>query len=433
MLLLDPGLGKTLITLTTLEALIMVGEIKKVLVVAPLNVARHVWKQEALKWNIDVKISLVVGTASERFQALKADADIFVINVENLSWLIECTTWYYDTVVIDELSLFKNRDTNRFRAMRQVLKKIKRIYGLTGTPSPNSLLDLWAQTYLMDRGQRLGKHITKYRQEFFTANDHYSEYRSYTTYDIKPGAEDIIHKRISDIAVSMRAADYLNLPRRTDNIIKVYFDEETKKQYAEFVRERYLEIGGGEIVAASAAVLSLKLLQFTSGAVYDTRRAWHETQGFKIKALLDLVHELQGNPVIIYYWFKSELERIQNVLPDAVELNSNNIAAFNRGEIPVLLAHPASVGHGLNLQASCHTICWYTLPHGSLEKYIQANKRVDRQGQTKPVQVHHLICEGTYDENELELLQSKGYTQDRLLAAVKAALGGIYEKPNKNV
>lgn len=428
MLLLDPGLGKTLITLTALDALIMVGQIKKVLVIAPINVARYVWKQETEKWGFDLRVSLVVGTVRERKQALESDADICIINVENVQWLIALNIWSFDTVVVDELSLFRNRDTNRFRAIRQVLSKIKRIYGLTGTPSPNSLLDLWSQVYLMDRGKRLGKHITKYRQEFFTEKTNYLSAKHYSTYDIKPGAEDIIHKRISDIAVSMRATDYLDLPKRTDNIIKIHFDDATREQYVEFVRERYMEIGGNEIVAVNATVLSGKLLQFTSGAIYDTERVWHEVHGFKIKALLDLVRELQGNPVIVYYWFKSELQRIQEVLPYAVEFDSKNYEIFNRGKIPVLLAHPASAGHGLNLQSSCHTICWYTLPHGSLEKYIQANKRVDRQGQTKPVQIHHLICEGTYDQYELEGLQSKGNTQDRLLEAVKAALKILKER-----
>ena len=433
MLLLDPGLGKTLTTLTALDALVMIGQAEKILVIAPLNVARYVWRQEAKKWGIDFTVSLVVGTAQERIKALKVNSGIFIINVENVPWLVEHDAWVFDTVVLDELSLFKSRDTNRFRAMRQVLPKIKRIYGLTGTPSPNSLLDLWSQTYLMDRGKRLGKHITKYRQEFFIEKTNYNSDRCYTTYDIKPGAEEIIHERISDIAVSMRAADYLNLPKRTDNIIKIHFDSKLKAQYAEFVRERYLEVGGGELVAVNAAVLAGKLLQFTGGAVYDTGEVWREVHRLKIDELLNLVHELQGNPVIVYYWFKHELERIKKAIPYAVELDSKNIETFNCGEIPVLLAHPASAGHGLNLQEACHTICWYTLPHGSLEKYIQANNRVDRQGQTRPVQVHHLICEGTYDEYELKLLQSKGDSQDRLLEAVKAALKGVLYDSRKTM
>jgi SNF2 family DNA or RNA helicase len=425
-LFLAPGLGKTRISLTALEGLKYMGLVDKTLIIAPLRPALNTWKPELEKWNIDLRLSLVLGSESERLRALEKDADLYVINVDNIVWLVERfrNVWPFESVVIDEISKFKNPGAKRFRAMRQIRSKIRRLVGLTGSPAAKGLIDLWAQMYLIDRGERLEKHVTTYRKKYFTPG----RGNGHIVYDwiLKPGADKLIQDRISDIAISM-GDELLDLPARTDNVINLVFDGDTKARYQQFVREKVIELGGDTaIVAVTAAVLSGKLLQFTSGAVYDTERKAHEFHAVKLDALKELTEELQCEPLIIYYAYRHELHRIRQAIPEAVLLTDENLSDFRRGDIPILLTHPKSSGHGLDgLQDCCSKVCWYTLPNGDFELYDQANKRVDRQGQKRPVQIHHLMIEGTWDERALDLLQKREKNQTALLDAVKTAIAEV--------
>ena len=418
------GLGKTVITMTAIEELIYDRfEVQRVLVIAPKRVAEDTWTREAEKWDhLHLTISPVLGSARERTAALDRQADLYVIGRDNVIWLIELLQkrrngWPFDMIVIDELSSFKNPQAKRFRALRKALPCTRRVVGLTGTPSPNGLMDLWAEIYLLDQGERLGRTISWYREEFFRPGMR----NGYTVYKWEPrkGAQQQIEKRISDICVSMSAADYLQLPERIDNVIPIRLQDAEISKYRELEREQVLSLGDDQtVVALNAAAVMNKLLQMANGCVYTEDGAYAVIHERKLGALAEIIDTTE-EPVLVFYSFRHDLEAIKTEIPEARELNGpEDIAAWNRGEIRVLLAHPASVGYGLNLQDGGRVIVWYGLTW-SLELYQQANARLYRQGQEKPVIIHHLVAEGTVDEQVMRALQAKDTSQAALLAALK--------------
>lgn len=425
-LFLEMGLGKTVITLTALERLMYDRfEVGRVLVIAPLRVAEDTWSRESEKWDHlkHLRISKILGTPQKRREALAADADIYVINRENVVWLCSelAGDWPFDTVVIDELSSFKSPKAQRFKALRKYIVKSKRVIGLTGTPAPNGLIDLWSQIYLIDGGERLGRTVTGYRDRYFLPDKRNG--MTIFTYKLKPDADRLIWDKLSDICISMRAEDWLTLPERIDNLVTVRLTDKQRKAYDEFEREQYIEFAEGEVTALSAAALTNKLLQFSNGAVYKSDGGYIETGSGKLDALEDIITAAGGRPVLCFYSYKHDLERIRARFDFAQTLdNSSQIERWNRGEIPLLLAHPASAGHGLNLQAGGSIIVWFGLTW-SLELYQQANARLHRQGQQQKVIVHHLITEGTCDEKVYQSLQGKSCVQDDLLDALKAKYG----------
>lgn len=423
-LFLEMGLGKTVVTLTAVSELMHNRlEVQKCLVIAPLRVAQDTWPREIEKWDHlrYLKIAKILGDRKTREEALKKDADIWIINRENVEWLVEQIgdNWPFDMVVIDELSSFKSNKAHRFRALRRVRPRIKRIVGLTGTPAPNGLLDLWPQIYLLDRGERLGKTLTSYRETYFVPGKR--NRTTIFTWDPKPGASEKIYQKISDICVSMSAEDWLQLPDRLDIKVPVVLDQEAKKAYDKLERDLILELDDGEIVAMTAAVLANKLLQAAGGAAYDVDGHPCVMHDCKIDALEDLIEAANGQPVLVYYAYQHELTRIQKRLGGRLLKTEKDIADWNAGKIPLLLAHPASAGHGLNLQdGGCHII-WFGLTW-SLELYQQANARIHRQGQKHTVIIHHLIAQGTIDEQVMQVLESKASSQDGLMTAVKARI-----------
>lgn len=399
-------------------------EVNKVLVVAPLRVAEDTWTKESAKWDHlrGLRVVRVLGSQAQRIRALETDADIYCINRENIPWLVKYygTEWPFDGVVLDELSSFKSSSSKRFKAMRKVRPLIKHIVGLTGTPSPNGLIDLWAQIYLLDQGKRLGRTLTEYRNRYFNPGRR----NGYVVYDWVPkdGAEDEIYRRISDICISMKACDYLKLPERVDVVRTVKLDNEAQTAYTEMEKEAVLALGPNEIVdAGTAAVVSGKLLQIANGAVYDENGKTHIIHESKLDTLEDVIEAVNGRPVLVFYAYQHDLERIMQRFPQARKLEgSAEIDAWNRGEIPILLAHPAGAGHGLNLQAGGNHIVWFSLTW-SLELYQQANARIYRQGvKGERVTITHLVAEGTIDEDVMRVLDGKATRQDALLEAVKA-------------
>ncbi len=413
-----------MITLTAIvELLHNYFEVAKVLVIAPLRVAESVWGAEAEKWDHlkHLRISKVLGTEKERIQALNATAGIYVINRENTKWLVDYyqKNWPFDMVVIDELSSFKSHKAQRFRALRRVRPLVKRVVGLTGTPAPNGLIDLWSQVYLLDSGQRLGKTVTGYRERYFLPGKR--NHNVVFTYKLKDGAEEAIYKKLSDICISMKSGDYLNIPERMDNIVLVQLPPRAMEQYRQLERNSLLPLLEGDVVAGSAAVLANKLLQMTGGAVYDEHGNVQVLHDEKLKALEDLIEAASGKPVLVYYAYRHELERIQKRFDCRVLDKPKDIEDWNKGEVPVMLAHPASAGHGLNLQNGGSTIIWFGLPW-SLELYQQANARVHRQGQKNTVVVHHLVVKETIDEDVMQVLANKEAGQEALLNAVKARI-----------
>lgn len=430
-LFLDMGMGKTVTTLTAIDNLLFLGEVNKVLVIAPLRVAEDTWSKETEKWDHlkHLKISKVLGKEKDRIKALNAVADIYVINRENVEWLVKnnFTTWDFDMVVIDELSSFKSAKAKRFRELRKVRPYFKRIVGLTGTPAPNSLIDLWPQVYLLDGGNRLGKTITGYRDRYFNPGRR----NGYTVFnwELKEGAEKAIHEKIKDICISMSAKDYLDLPERIDNTIEVKLPLQADKKYKELEKELVLEIEQSDIVASNAAVLTNKLLQFSNGAIYTEDKSIVEMHEEKLKALLDVIEASNGKPVLVFYNFQHDYERITAFLKKSkhnpMKLNdSKDIDKWNKGEIPILLVHPASAGHGLNLQYGGSIIVWFGLTW-SLELYQQANARLHRQGQKEVVVINHIVSKDTVDEDVMRALSSKEINQNMLLEAVKARLKSI--------
>ena len=422
-LFLDMGLGKTVTTLTAIRKL-MYEEfaVSRVLVIAPKRVAEDTWTTECSKWDhlAGLTISQVLGPRAKRQAALKADADIYVINRENVPWLVQelRRSWPFDMVVVDELSSFKSSTSQRFRALRQVRPLIRRFVGLTGTPAPNGLLDLWPQMYLIDRGERLGKTITGYRQRYF--NPGKTNGHVVYSYELKKGAQASIEKLISDICISMKAEDYLTMPEFVVNDIRVTLSPEELKLYRTMEEEQLLELDGEEATALSAASVYNKLLQMANGGVYTDTGAVAEIHRKKVEALEDIVEASQGQPVLVFYAYKHDLARLKEAFPEARTLDRpEDIHEWNAGRIRMLLAQPASMGHGLNLQAGGHIIVWYGLTW-SLEMYEQANARLYRQGQQHGVIVHRIIAAKTIDEQVVRRLAKKAGTQDSLMEALKA-------------
>lgn len=425
-LFLDMGLGKTVSTLTALDILMFdYFEIQKVLVIAPKRVAEDTWSREVEKWDHlkHFRISKVLGTQKQRLDALKATADIYVINRENVKWLVDLygNKWPFDTVVIDELSSFKSNKSQRFKALKKVTPLMQRVIGLTGTPTPNGYLDLWPQIYLLDRGERLGKTISGYRERYFYPGKR----NGYTvfTWDLKPGADEAIQKKISDICVSMKAEDYLELPERINNNVYIKMDSKAQALYEQLEKELILQVEEDQITALTAGALTQKLLQMANGAVYDADNKPVHIHDGKLEALEEIL-EFNQEPVLVFYNFKHDysrlMERFKDLKPRTLE-TSKDIKDWNDGKIRLLLAHPASVGHGLNIQAGGHIIVWYGLTW-SLELYQQANARLYRQGQTKNVIVHHLITEGTVDEDVMKAIERKDLGQEAFMEAVKARI-----------
>lgn len=420
MLALDMGLGKSVSTLTAISDLVGAGVVGKVLVIAPLRVCNSVWAQEALKWQHTkhLRVSVATGSAKARTAALFRSADVYVTNKENVQWLVEHygKRWPFDMVVIDESSTFKNSQSKRFRALRKVLPFVERLVLLTGTPSPNGLQDLWAQMFLVDYGERLGRTLTGFRQRFFD-----KDYMGYK-FEIREGSAEKIERLVADKVIHMSAGDYLNLPERIDIDIPVDLGPNAKDQYDAFEKEMFIALDDGEeIEAMSAAVLANKLMQFSNGALYtDANGAWAEVHSAKLDALADLVDDNAGETMLVAYNFKSDLARLRKRFPQAVVLDKNQdtIDRWNKGKIPMLLAHPASAGHGLNLQDGGALCVWFGL-NWSLELTQQFDARLHRQGQGRPVRIARLLGAGTIDSRVASVLRSKDATQSSLLAALK--------------
>ncbi|MBR0575694.1 DEAD/DEAH box helicase [Proteiniclasticum sp. BAD-10] len=420
-LLLDMGMGKTVTTLTAVDQLMNdYLEVDKVLVIAPLRVAEDTWSRETEKWDHlkHLKIAKILGPEKQRLAALQEEADIYIINRENTEWLVSTLglKWDFDMVVIDELSSFKSHTSKRFKALKKVRPLIKRIVGLTGTPAPNGYMDIWAEVYLLDRGERLGKNITAYRQEYF-----YTVQRpGFQLYKIREGSEQRINDQIKDICISMKAKDYLKLKEPLYINVPAALSKEELQTYREMEKDAILQLEEGTITALNAAAVAGKLLQIANGAVYDTDGNYIRIHDRKLDVLEDLVEAANGKPVLVFYSFKHDLARIQERFPKAQKLETaEDIKNWNAGKVPIMLAHPASTGHGLNLQDGGNIIIWYGL-NWSLELYQQANARLHRQGQTEGVIIHHIIAEGTIDERVLQVLQGKNNRQDALLDALKA-------------
>lgn len=434
-LFLEMGLGKTVITLTAVNDLRYNRlAINRCLIIAPKKVAEATWTDEAARWDHlkHLRLNLVLGATQKRIRALNTPGDIWVINRENVPWLVDYykNKWPFDMIVIDELSSFKNPSAKRFRALKLVRGKIKRVIGLTGTPAPNGYTDLWSQIYLLDQGARLEKTITAYRAKYFDHNP----YRH--TYELKPGADKIIDEKIRDLCISMKAEDYLALPDCVIHDIPVKLDPKAQKAYDDFEREAVLQVieeeeTKGFISASSAAVLTGKLLQFCGGAVYDDQQKVIPVNSCKMEALEELIESLEGEPVLIFYQFKHERERLLRRFQSKFkslrvsELKGpDEQRAWNQHEIDVLLAHPASAAYGLNLQQGGHHIIWYTL-NWSLELYQQANARLHRQGQGKPVIIHRLLVKGGRDEDVAAALADKKDTQESLMRSLRARIEKI--------
>lgn len=423
-LFLDMGMGKTVITLTAIEKLMYdYFEVNKALVIAPKRVAETTWPDEVKAWDHlrNLRVSVVLGSEEKRLKALQQEADIYVINRENVVWLVETLgrRWPFDMVVIDELSSFKSPKAKRFRALRRVRPKIKRIVGLTGTPAPNGLIDLWPQIYLLDQGERLGRTVTGYRARYFEPEKMDSSRQIVYKWRPKPGAEKAIYRKLEDICVSMRAEDWLTLPERIDRVIPVKLPDAAYSKYQELERQMLLTYADGDVVASTGATLAGKLLQMANGAVYDENKGVKEIHTAKLEALEDVLEAANGKPVLVFYTYQHDLDRIVARFPQARLLDTEqDIRDWNNGTIELMLAHPAAAGHGLNLQAGGHIIAWFGLPW-SLELYQQANARLYRQGQTNRVVIHHLVAQGTIDEDVMVALRDKEHDQNALLKAVK--------------
>lgn len=425
-LFLDMGLGKTVSTLTAINQLMFEElEITKTLIIAPKRVAESVWSAEIEKWPHlrHLTISKVIGTEKQRLAALRVKADIYTMGRDNVAWL--CGQYGgnflpFDFVVIDELSSFKNPKSIRFKSLKKAIAEVPRVTGLTGTPAPNGMIDLWSQIYLLDRGERLGATITAYRDRYFRAGDRNGAI--IYNYDIREGAADSIHSQIQDICISMKKEDYLDMPARINNYIEIEMPPAIEAKYNEFEKEQVLEMFGTdkEISAINAAALSTKLMQFANGAVYDEDREVHHLHDLKLDALEEIIEAANGHPVLVAWTFQHDRDRILKKFKNAVQLSTDqHIKDWNAKKIPILMMHPASGGHGLNLQAGGHIIAWFGSTW-SLELYQQFNARLDRQGQPNPVVVNHIGIKGTIDSDVLAALERKTKGQDGLMEAVKA-------------
>lgn len=423
-LFLDMGLGKTSITLTAVNELLFDSfEVRKVLVIAPLRVARNTWCDEIKKWDHlrNIKYSIVVGTEKERIFALNKRADIYIINRENVDWLVNKSGYKFDfdMIVIDELSSFKNHQSKRFKSLMKIRPKVKRIVGLTGTPSSNGLMDLFAEFKVLDLGERLGYFIGQYRNTYFKPDK--TNGAIVYSYKPLPNAEDSIYEKISDITVSMKASEYLKMPELLVSNYKVEMSEDEKKQYDEMKKNLICEIKDGEITVSNAGSLSNKLSQFANGAVYDDEQNIVEIHSRKLDALEDIIESMNGKPLLVAYWYKHDLQRIKKRFDVREIKTGKDIADWNKGKIPVALIHPASAGHGLNLQQGGSTLVWFGLTW-SLELYQQTNGRLYRQGQKNTVVIQHIVTKGSIDEQILKALERKNKTQEDLIEAVKANL-----------
>ena len=420
-ILLDCGMGKSVISLTAIADLLFDSfEVHRILIIAPLRVARDSWPLELSKWEHlrHLTFAVAVGTLAERKAAIARNADITIINRENVEWLVENSDFDYDMVVIDELSSFKNHSAKRFKALQKVRPKVKRIVGLTGTPSSNGLMDLWSEFRLLDMGERLGKFITRYREAFFMPDKRNGQ--QVFSYKPKPYAEEEIYRRISDITISMKCTDHLKMPELISSQYEVMLSPDERKQYESLKTELVLTVSDGEITAANAAALTNKLSQLANGAIYDDEKNIIEIHSRKLDALEDIIESANGNPILVAYWFKHDLERIRKRFDVREIKTSKDITDWNAGKIPVALIHPASAGHGLNLQSGGSTLVWFGLTW-SLELYQQTNARLWRQGQTSgTVVIQHIIAKGTIDERVLKALSKKELTQNALIDAVKA-------------
>lgn len=418
-------MSKTVITLSALYDLCLDRfEVHRVLVIAPLRVARDTWPAEIQKWDHlkGLTWSVAVGTAQERLAALRQKTFLHIINRENVQWLIEDSgvRWEYDMIVIDELSSFKSHQAKRFRSLLKVRPRVKRIVGLTGTPSSNGLMDLWAEFRLLDMGKRLGRFITHYRDQFFMPDAR--NMNQIFSYKPRPGAEAEIYRRIRDMTISMKSTDYLQMPECVMNRVPVFLSPAEQDTYNALKRELVVQLGGEEVDAVNAAALSNKLCQMANGAIYTEDKHTVCFHDRKLDALEDLLEGANGKPVLVAYWFKHDLERIQKRFTVRELKSSGDIQDWNAGRIPVAVIHPASAGHGLNLQAGGSTLAWFGLTW-SLELYQQTNARLWRQGQrADTVVIHHIIAQGTIDEQILQALEDKDRTQAALIHAVKAQL-----------
>lgn len=423
-LFLDMGLGKTVSTLTAFSELQLL-DTEKMLVIAPLNVAKDTWADEIDKWEHlkHLRVSKILGTPKQRIAALRQNADIYITNKENTKWLCEQykKDWPFDMVVIDELSTFKNPSSQRFKAIKKKLPLVKRFVGLTGTPSPNSLLDLWAQVYLIDRGERLETAFSRYRERYFRATHQVSDH--VYNWELREGSEDLIYKQIEDIALSMKASDYLDMPERIDTKQVITLSNKERKLYDELEKYYILEDEtDGTVVAQSGASLSQKLLQLSNGAVYTDDEEVRHIHDRKLDKLEEIIEEAQGQPILLFYNFRHDRDRILERFDDVITLEDSNYKAkWNSGKAKILLAHPASAGHGLNLQQGGHIIVWFGLTW-SLELYQQANARLYRQGQEHTTIIHHIMTENTIDQRVYQALQNKELTQDELMKAIKARI-----------
>lgn len=430
-LMLDMGLGKTVITLTALWQLALDSfDVSRILVIAPKRVAEDTWPKELSKWEhlSGLDATLVMGTQAEREAALRQQTFLYIINRENVSWLVANHPWDFDMVVIDELSSFKSNQAQRFKAMKKVRPLVSRIVGLTGTPAPNSLLDLWPEMYLMDMGQRLGRFIGGFRDRFFTPDKRNRE----IIYSYKPreGAEEAIYGLISDICISMKAVDYLDMPELIMNRVEVSMDSREWKIYDDFQRDMVVSLQGEELDAVNAAALSGKLTQMANGAVYGENRKVLHIHDRKLDALEDLMEAANGKPLLVAYWYEHDLQRIKARFKNARCIDTTqDIDDWNAGKIPLALIHPASAGHGLNLQDGGYTIVWFGLTW-SLELYQQLNARLWRQGQKHTVVIHHIVTKDTHDEDVLRALDKKDTRQSALIGAVRARLEGAHEREN---
>ena len=425
-LFLDCGLGKTITTLTAINELMYDSfEISKVLIIAPLRVAQSTWKDEIEKWdhlNL-LRYSIVVGDEKERLKALKQNSDIYIINRENVDWLVTKSgiDFNFDMLVIDELSSFKSHTSKRFKSLLKIRPYFERAVGLTGTPSSNGLMDLWAEFRVLDLGERLGRYITHYRNEYFLPDKRNGAV--IFSYKPQPNAEERIYRRLADITISMKSTEYLKMPELILNELEINLDEEDQMKYKKFKKEMVMTIQEKEIDAINAASLSNKLIQLANGSIYDEAKNFYEIHNKKLDKLEEIIESANGKPVLIAYWFKADKERIEKRFKVREIKTAGDIKQWNKGMIDLALIHPASAGHGLNLQSGGSTLVWFSLTW-SLELYQQTNARLYRQGQKDTVVIHHLITKNTIDEDIMKSLKRKDKTQEALMRAVKARIGG---------
>ena len=427
-LLWGMGTGKTVTTLTAIDLLLHdCLESGPVLVIAPKRVAENTWSKETAKWAHlhHLRISKVMGTAKQRQEALAAAADIYVINRENVVWLVDYlgSKWPFPIVVIDELSSFKSAQAKRWKALRRVRGRIRRLIGLTGTPRPNGLEDFWPEVYLLDQGERLGRTLSAFRARYLLPE----KMNGHIVYSYRPreGAEDEVYSKLADICMSIRKEDVLSLPGQIYEDVLLEPSPALLKQYKQFERDKVLECldADGEIVAGTAAALTNKLLQFANGAIYDMDKQVHHLHDIKLDALEEMVEEAGGDPVLVLYAYQHDADRIRQRIKCRALDTPEDIDAWNRGEIPVALAHPASIGHGLNLQDGGHILMWFGLPW-SLELYQQANERLNRPGQKNVCRVYHIMLRGTHDERVLRSLSNKEAGQDAAIEALRLEIVG---------